>query len=72
MYVFSPFNTKGSIKPWVPFVMFGVAAFVASVITFWLPESRGAPMLDTVASLEAAYGPVILLSARSLTDADPP
>jgi len=56
MYVFSPFNTKGSIKPWVPFVMFGVAAFVASVITFWLPESRGAPMLDTVASLEAAYG----------------
>ncbi|XP_069993562.1 solute carrier family 22 member 3-like [Penaeus vannamei] len=49
-------ESLGSIKPWVPLVMFGVAAFVASVITFWLPESRGAPMLDTVASLEAAYG----------------
>ncbi|XP_063596240.1 organic cation transporter protein-like [Penaeus indicus] len=48
-------ESLGSIKPWVPLVIFGVAAFVASLATFWLPESRGAPMLDTVASLEAVY-----------------
>ncbi|XP_037793895.1 organic cation transporter protein-like [Penaeus monodon] len=45
----------GSIKSWVPLFVFGVAAFVASVTTFWLPETRTAPMLDTVASLEATY-----------------
>nr|XP_027207376.1 organic cation transporter protein-like [Penaeus vannamei] len=45
----------GSIKSWVPLFVCGVAAFVASVTTFWLPESRTASMLDTVASLEAAH-----------------
>ncbi|XP_063596170.1 organic cation transporter protein-like [Penaeus indicus] len=45
----------GSIKSWMSLFVFGVAALVASVTTIWLPESRTAPMLDTVASLEAAY-----------------
>ncbi|ROT83769.1 organic cation transporter protein [Penaeus vannamei] len=46
----------GSVKSWLPLVLFGVAAFLAGVVTFWLPESLTAPMMDTVAELEAAYG----------------
>ncbi|XP_042891764.1 organic cation transporter protein-like [Penaeus japonicus] len=55
--ILAPFILEilGSIRAWVPLVMFGVASFLASVTTFWLPESRTAPMLDTVASLEAAH-----------------
>ncbi|XP_042891765.1 organic cation transporter protein-like [Penaeus japonicus] len=56
--VLAPFILEilGSIKSWLPMVIFGIAGFLAAVSTFWLPESFTPPMMDTVAELEAVYG----------------
>ncbi|KAG0720922.1 Solute carrier family 22 member 6 [Chionoecetes opilio] len=51
----APFITDlvGSMYPWAPFVIFGLAALLAGAVTFLLPETRGQVLPDTVAHLEA-------------------
>ncbi|XP_042204944.1 organic cation transporter protein-like [Homarus americanus] len=50
----SPFITEylGSVYPWAPSVVFGVASVVAGVATLALPETLGTALPDTIAHLE--------------------
>ncbi|XP_069993871.1 organic cation transporter protein isoform X1 [Penaeus vannamei] len=51
----APFLVEGlgSIGTWLPLVVFGGASLLAGIVNLRLPETRGEPLQDTVAGLEA-------------------
>ncbi|XP_042886771.1 organic cation transporter protein-like [Penaeus japonicus] len=52
----APFLVEGlgSIGSWLPLVVFGGASLLAGIVNLRLPETRGEPLQDTVAGLEAS------------------
>ncbi|MPD01453.1 Solute carrier family 22 member 6 [Portunus trituberculatus] len=46
-------KAQGSVMPWLPSVIFGIAAAAAGALTVTLRETNGMPLPDTIADLSA-------------------
>ncbi|XP_077246374.1 organic cation/carnitine transporter1 isoform X2 [Tasmannia lanceolata] len=42
----------GRLSPSISFLIFGILAIFSGLLTFWLPETRGAPLYDTLEQQE--------------------